>query len=312
MSSQDTNKPEAPASPDSTWFVLFPAVFVVLWATGFIGAKLGTPYSEPLTFLTIRFGIVAVLLVLLALAMGAPWPKSRRDVVNIAIGGVLVHAGYLGFIFLSIKAGVEAGSSAMIAALQPLLTAAVAGPFLGEKVTFRQWGGLLLGFAGVALVAETKLAQGIGTPLGMAFSFFGMISLTLGTLWQKRFGGQMDLRTGSAIQFAAATAVCAPYAIFVEKFRHTWSLEFTIAVAWLVLVLSVGTIFILLTLIRRGAASKVASLFFLVPPATALIAWFMFGETLGPNAFAGMVLIVVAVAMVTTAPQKPAQESGKG
>ena len=277
---------------------------MVLWATGFIGAKLGTPFAEPLTFLTIRFGIVTILLTLLALVMRAPWPK-RGDILNIAIGGVLVHAGYLGFIFLSIKAGVEAGSSAMIAALQPLLTAAVAGPFLGEKVTLRQWGGLLLGFVGVGLVAEAKLAQSLGTPLGMAFSFIGMLSLTIGTLWQKRFGGQMDLRTGSVIQFAAATLVCAPYALFVEGFRHTWSAEFTIAIAWLVLVLSVGTIFVLFTLIRRGAASKVASLFFLVPPTTALIAYFMFSEKLGPSAFAGMMLIVVAVAMVTITSKRP-------
>lgn len=296
-------KAETGKDTGSVWLAMFPAIFVLFWATGFVGAKLGTPYAEPMTFLTLRFGIVGIILTLLSLAMRAPWPP-KGDMVKIAIGGVLVHAGYLGGVFLSLKAGVEAGSSAMIAALQPLVTAAVVGPFLGEKVSAGQWSGLVLGFVGVALVAETKLAQGIGTPLGIAFSFFGMMSLTIGTVWQKRFGGQMDLRTGSVIQFAAATVVCAPYAIFVENFRHEWSMEFSIAMAWLVLVLSVGTIFVLFTLIRRGAASRVASLFFLVPPATALISYFLFGEKLGPAAFAGMILIVIAVAIVTIAPKK--------
>ncbi|MGE3246174.1 MAG: DMT family transporter [Beijerinckiaceae bacterium] len=292
-----------PQQADSPWIAAFPAIFVVLWATGFIGGKLGTPHAEPATFLTLRFGIVVVILTLIAVAMRAPWPK-REALLPLAVGGVLIHAGYLGFLFYGMKSGVEAGASAMIAGLQPLLTAAVAGPFLGEKVTVRQWGGLLLGFAGVALVAESKLAQGLGTPLGMVFAFIGMVCLTAGTLWQKRHGGQMDLRTGSAVQFAAATAACAPVAIFHEGFRHEWTGEFIVAMAWLVLVLSVGTIFVLFTLIRRGAASKVASLFFLVPPTTALIAWFVFGEKLGPTAFAGMVLIVIAVAMVTMAPKR--------
>ena len=301
MTRQPDKSPEDAAG--TAWFAILPAVFVLFWATGFVGAKLGTPHSEPMTFLTLRFGIVVVVLTLLSLAMRAPWP-ARGDIVKIAIAGVFVHAGYLGGVFLSLKAGVEAGSSAMIAALQPLVTAAVVGPFLGEKVTVRQWGGLLLGFIGVGLVAQTKLAQGIGTPLGIGFSFMGMISLTIGTLWQKRFGGQMDLRTGSVVQFAAATLACAPFAILLEGFRHSWTAEFTIAMTWLVLVLSVGTIFILFTLIRRGAASKVASLFFLVPPATALISYFLFDEKLGPVAFGGMILTAIAVAMVTFTPKQ--------
>jgi len=303
MTAEDNRIPARSQQADSLWFAIMPAAFVFFWATGFIGGKLGLPHSEPFTFLTIRFLIVVALLSAVALAMKAPWPKAA-DLPALAVGGILVHAGYLGCVFMAMTTGVEAGVASMIAGVQPVLTAAVAGPFLGERVSGRQWIGLALGFVGVALVVETKLAQGLGTPAGMAFAFLAAVTMTLGALWQKRFGGQMDLRTGSVAQFAAAAAVCAPIAIFVEGFRHEWTTDFTIAMAWLVVVLSVGTITILHVLIRRGAAAKVASLFFLVPPATALIAYFMFGETLGPAAFAGMALIVVAVAMVTITPKR--------
>ncbi len=303
MSSQkpETAPDAAPAA--SGWLALFPALFVFFWATGFIGGKLGLRDAGPFTFLTLRFAIVVVLLTALALVTRAPWPR-REALWRLAVGGVLLHAGYLGLLFVGMKSGVEAGVSAVIAGLQPLLTAAIAGPFLGEKVSRRQWLGLVLGLAGVALVAQAKLAQGLGTPAGMIFAFMGMTSLTFGTLWQRRHGGQMDLRTGSVVQFAAATLACLPFAIVLENFEHTWTRDFTLSMAWLVVVLSVGTIAILFTLIRRGAASKVASLFFLVPPTTALIAWYWFGEKLGPLAFAGMVLVVIAVAMVTIAPKQ--------
>lgn len=289
--------------PESLWYAFLPAIFVFFWATGFIGAKVGLEHSGTFTFLALRFAIVAVLLSLVALAMGAPWPK-RRDLWHLAVAGLFLHAGYLACVFLSLEAGVEAGVSAMMAGVQPILTAAIAGPFLGEKINARQWGGFALGMIGVTLVAQVKLAQGLGTPAGMAFALFAAVALSIGTLWQKRYGGQMDLRTGSVVQFAASAIVCAPFALYLENFRHEWTLDFTLAMVWLVVVLSVGTITILYTLIRRGAASKVASLFFLVPPTTALIAYFMFDEKLGLTAFAGMVLIVIGVAMVMIVPKK--------
>ncbi len=283
---------------DSNWFAILPAVFVIFWATGFIAGKLGMRYAGPFTFLSIRFILVIALLTLIALVMRAPWP--RRDmIISIAIGGLFVHAGYLGMTFLAISYGVEAGVSAMMAGLQPLLTAAVAAPLLGEIVTRRQWSGLLLGVTGVALVLQNKLSLGLGTPAGMLFAFMSAVMMTAGTLWQKRFGGQMDLRTGSIVQFTASLIVTLPFALWLEGFQHVWAPDFIIAMAWLVIVLSVGTIFVLFTVIKRGAISKVSSLFFLVPPTTALMAWFLFNETLGPPAFAGMLLIVVAVAMVT-------------
>lgn len=296
-------KADPQQKPEALWYSFLPFVFVFFWATGFIGGKLGLPHAGPFTFLTIRFILVVALLTIIALAMGAPWPK-REEILPLAISGIFVHAFYLGSVFMSITTGVEAGVASMMAGLQPILTAAVVGPFLGEKVSPRQWAGLVLGFLGVTLVVQVKLAQGLGTPLGMFFAFMAAVTITAGTIMQKKFGGRMDLRTGSIVQFVASALVCAPIAIFVEDFRHEWTGEFIFAMAWLVVVLSVGTITMLFILIRRGAASKVASLFFLVPPATALLAYFIFGETLGPTAFAGMVLIVIAVAMVTWTPKR--------
>jgi len=175
----------------------------------------------------------------------------------------------------------------------------VAGPLLGEAINRRQWAGFFLGLIGVALVLQNKLSLGLGTPIGMFFAFLSAVSMTAGTLWQKKFGAQMDLRTGSIVQFAASLVVTAPIAYFLEGFRHEWAPDLVIAMAWLVIVLSIGTIFVLFTVIRRGAISKVSSLFFLVPPTTALMAWFLFNETLSPIAFVGMLLIAIAVFMVT-------------
>jgi len=279
------------------WFASMPAVFVFFWSTGFIAGKLGLGSAAPFTLLLYRFAIVTAILVVVSAIQRAPWPK-REDLLTIAIGGILVHAGYLGATFAAMTAGVEAGVSALMAGLQPILTAVLAAPFLGERTTGRQWAGLVIGLTGTTLVVWNKLGLGMGTPLGMFYAFLSAVCITAGTLWQKRFGGRMDLRTGSVVQFVASGLVILPLAWW-EGFRHTWTPELVISLAWLCIVLSVGTISLLFVLIRRGAASEVASLFFLVPPTTALMAYFLFHETLGPMAFAGMVLVVIAVAMVS-------------
>ena len=187
-------------------YAAMPAVFVFFWSTGFVTGKLGLQSAAPFTFLLYRFLIVAALLLPLALIWRAPWP-SPRALAPIAIGGVLVHAGYLGAVFAGLSFGVEAGVGALMAGLQPLLTAVFAAPFLGERVTARQWAGLSLGFVGVTLVVWEKLGLGLGTPIGMFFSFMSVVFMTAGTLWQKKFGGAMDLRTGSIVQFVASAIV---------------------------------------------------------------------------------------------------------
>lgn len=280
------------------WDRAAPALFVLLWSTGFIGGKLGLPYAEPLTFLLWRMGLVAIVLALVSLWTRAPWPRGWGAISRIAMAGLLVHGAYLGGVFGALAQGVPAGSVALIVGLQPLLTAAVAGPLLGERVSRRQWLGFGLGLAGVTAVVWEKLALNIGTPLGLGLAGIALLGISAGTLFQKRYCTDMDLRTGTCIQYAATGLALALLAPWVESMHIDWTGEFIFALAWLCVVLSVGAIFVLFALIRRGAASKVASLFYLTPPVTALMAWILFGETLGALALAGMALTAVGVALV--------------
>ncbi|PGH55406.1 EamA family transporter [Azospirillum palustre] len=286
------------ATGGQTWLRLMPGLFVLLWSTGFIGAKYGLPYVEPLTFLLIRLGLVAVVLALVALASRAPWPKDWATAGRIALAGLLVHGVYLSGVFLAIAHGLPAGVTALIVGIQPLLTAALSGPLLGERVSGRQWVGLLLGLAGVGLVVREKLSVDAEHLVGIGYAMAALVGITLGTLYQKRHGGGMDLRSGTAIQYAATAVVLAVVAPLTETMQVQWTGEFIFALLWLCFVLSVGAIFLLFALIRRGAAAKVASLFYLTPPVTALVAWMLFGEKLGVAALAGMAVAVCGVALV--------------
>jgi drug/metabolite transporter (DMT)-like permease len=280
-----------------SWF--FPGLFVLLWSTGFIGAKLGLPYAEPFTFLELRFLCVLALLLPLCWLTRAPWP-SRRRAVQMAVSGGLIQAGYLGGVFASLHHGMPAGVSALVTGMQPVFTAVLGGWLLRETVTARQWLGLLLGLAGVLLVVGDRIVVEHLGALSVALSVFALLSITLGTLWQKRHGGGVDLRTGAAIQFMAAAVLIAPFTL-LESRAVQWSGEFVFALAWLTVVLSLGAIFLLLTLIKRGRATQVSSLFYLVPPTTALIAWPLFGETYSLAAAAGMGLAMLAVWLVMKA-----------
>ncbi|HEX6980805.1 MAG TPA: DMT family transporter [Alphaproteobacteria bacterium] len=280
------------------WGTLAPALFVLLWSTGFIGAKAGLPYAEPFTFVAVRYGFVVALMLPLSLMLRAPWPGSWREFVHIAVAGLLMHAVYIAGVFAAIAAGLPAGITALIVGLQPVLTATVVGPVLGERVRMRQWLGLLLGLAGVALVLADKLDFAGATLAGVALATAALFGITFGTIYQKRFCAGADLRTGAVIQFAAAGLACLAVAVPIETMRIVWSVEFVAALAWLVIVLSIGTVSLLYLLLRRGAAAKTASLFYLVPPVTALFAWLLFGETLGPTSLAGMVVAAIGVALV--------------
>jgi drug/metabolite transporter (DMT)-like permease len=268
---------------------------VVLWSSGFLGAKLGLPYAPALRFLAVRFAITSAILLLAALLLRARWP-TRREALHLAVAGLMVHAVYLGGVFLAIGHGVEAGTSALVVSLQPLLVGALAGPLLGERVSGRQWLGLVLGLAGCALVVARKVAPGDGP--GILFCVGALLAISFGTLYQKRFCHRMDLRTGALVQFAASAAVMALPALLLEDRPIVWSGTFVFALLWLVLVLSLGAITLLYILIRRGAASSVSSLFFMVPPTTALMAWALFDETLGPLELAGMAVAALGVALV--------------
>lgn len=277
----------------------YPAVFVLLWSTGFIGAKLGLPYAEPATFLVLRFALVLVLLLPICLAFRAPWP-SRRGVADMLVAGVLLQAGYLGGVFAAIHHGMPAGISALITGLQPLSTALLGGWLLKEHITARQWLGLGLGLVGVLLVVGERIQVAGMTALSIALAFIALASITLGTIWQKKHGAGVDVRTGAAIQYMAAALALAPFALAFETREVRWTGEFAFAIAWLAVVLSLGAVFLLLYLIRHGAATRVASLFYLVPPTTALMAWPLFGETYSLVSAIGMALAMLAVWLVTS------------
>ncbi len=281
------------------WVGAAPAIFVLLWSTGFIGAKLGLPYAEPFTFLSVRFTILAVLLAVISLVTRAPWPTTWAIAGHWAVIGILIHGINLGGVFAAINLGLPAGISALFGGLQPLVTAVAAGPLLGERMTGRQWIGLFVGLAGVILVVAEKLDWAGADLPAIVLSIGAVAGLTAGTLYQKKFGGAVDLRTNATIQFAAAAVVVAIPAFALESLHVTWSGEFIFALSWLVIVLSLGAISLHYLLIRRGAVSKVASLFYLVPPSTAIIAYFLFGETLTVLALVGMAVAVVGVAMAT-------------
>ena len=278
---------------------LYPLLFVVLWSTGFIGAKYGLPYAEPLTFLSLRYVLVITLISALALATRARWPRDLRSVAHIGITGVLIHGVYLGGVFTSIHHGLPAGIASLVVGMQPLLTALGAGWLLGERVTRRQWLGLLLGFAGVALVVSGKFGH---VPVGRLGAMLlpalaALLGITAGTLYQKRFCPAFDLRTGSVVQFVPTLALTLALAATNESLVIDWDPHFVFALGWLVLVLSLGAITLLNILIRSGNAVNVASLFYLTPPCTALMAWGLFGETLGAAALFGMGLAVAGVAL---------------
>lgn len=291
--------PAAPAAGLQRWAWVFPGLFVVLWSTGFIGAKLGLPYAEPATFLVIRFAAVLALLLPLCLVLRAPWPATRAEFLHMAFAGALIQGGYLGGVFLSLSKGMPAGVSSLITALQPLFAAVLSAWLLGERANGLQWAGLVVGIAGVVLVVREKwVLEDLGF-LATALSVIALLSISLGAIWQKRHCARVDLRTGAAIQFGAALLLLAAYSLMFETREVTWSVELAIALAWLVFALSLGAVFLLFWLIRHGAATKVASLMYLVPPCTALIAWPLFGETYTAFSAAGMALAMLGVWLVS-------------
>ncbi|MCL6529493.1 MAG: EamA family transporter [Meiothermus ruber] len=278
-----------------------PIIFVLLWSTGFVGAKFGLPYAEPFTFLWVRMLIVAGLLSALAGVLRSAWPRGWA-LMHIGVSGLLLHAGYLGGVFFAISRGMPAGLAALIVGLQPILTALLAQPLLRERVSAVQWAGLLLGFGGVGLVVgEKALSARILhiEPSAFVAIVLALLSTTLGTLYQKRFAAQMPLIGGAVVQYlTAAVGLFVLSLLFRETMQIRWTPQFILAMAWLVLALSVGAILLLMYLIRHNSASRVASLFYLVPPATALEAYALFGERLGALALLGMGLAALGVALV--------------
>jgi drug/metabolite transporter (DMT)-like permease len=273
---------------------LAPFLFVLLWSTGFLGAKFGLPHAAPLAFLLVRYLLVIALMTSLALALRAPWPQTGRHWFHIGVSGLLVHALYLGGVFVAIGAGLPAGVTSLVVGMQPLLTATVAGWLLGETIVPRQWLGLALGFVGVTLVLSNKLGASFGLD-ALWPALAALLGITAGTLYQKKFCPHFDWRSGAVAQFLPTAIVTGVIVLARDDFRIDWTGEFIFALGWLVLVLSIGAISLLNWLIRHGSAVNVASLFYLTPPTTALLAWLFFSETLTGLALVGMALAVWGV-----------------
>jgi drug/metabolite transporter (DMT)-like permease len=282
------------------WVALMPFAFVLIWSTGFIVAKFGLPYAPPLTFLLLRFLGVLVFLFPLVLLLRAQWPVGRMR--HIAVAGILVQAGYLAGVWCAIKLGMPAGLSALIVGMQPVLTA-FAAPLIGEKVRGRQWIGLIFGPCGVSLVVANKITLTCLTWQSIALCVMALLSITIGTMYQKRYCPHFDLRTGTIIQFAASSVVILPLAIWLEDFSLAlqsvqWTPNFIGALLWAIHALSIGSIFLLFTLIRKSAATQVTSLLYLTPPTTALMAWIAFVEVFSLIGMLGMLLAVIGVVFV--------------
>jgi drug/metabolite transporter (DMT)-like permease len=275
-----------------------PPLFVLIWATGFIVARLVAPYTEPLTFLLVRYGIAALVLTVIALVARASWPTSWRDWRNGLVAGILLHGFYLGGVFWSVKHGLPAGISALVAGLQPLVTGALARPLLGEVVSGRRWLGIGLGFLGACLVVLPKLGTGV-PPVALGVAVLGMLAITLGTIWQKRTGGKVDMRVNVVIQYIGAAIVTLPMVLLTEQGRMEFTLPLIAGLAWAVFGLSIGAIGLLLYLIRHGAVVGVATLLYLVPPVAALMAYGLFGETLSVVQIAGMAFAALGVAVAS-------------
>ncbi|MBC7379733.1 MAG: DMT family transporter [Burkholderiaceae bacterium] len=281
---------------EGAWIRAMPAIFVLIWSTGFIVARFGMPHSPPMKFLAVRYILSVLCFVVWALAARVALPVGRAQWGHLAVTGLLINAGYLGGVWSAIKLGMGAGLVALLVGLQPVLTAIWVSS-QGGKVTGRQWGGLALGFAGLAMVVWQKLGHGEVHGSNFLLAMFALISITTGTLYQKRFVKPCDVRTANMVQMGAAFLVTLPLAL-LEAEPMQWTGELAGAMAWSVLALTLGGSSLLYILIQRGAATAVTSLLYLVPPCTAIMAWLLFAEPITVWTIAGMALTAFGVSLV--------------
>jgi drug/metabolite transporter (DMT)-like permease len=281
-----------------------PLLFTFLWSSGWIVAGYSARHADALTFLTVRFACATLLITGLAFAMGAPWPKERRAILDCVVTGVLLHAIYLGGVWWAVRHGLPAGISGLIAGLQPILTALFAPVLVGERISPVRWAGIVCGFAGIALVLEPQLAKLDSAALWaillpVAINIAGMFAVTFGSFYQKARIVTGDLRTVTAVQYAAAFLFTLPFAWALEPMRIEWNLTMALVLAWSVLALSLGGIGLYLFMIRRGEVSRIATFLYLVPAMVAVEAWLLFGESLSPLQIAGMAVTILGVVLAS-------------
>lgn len=294
---------------DNAWLRAMPWVFVMIWSTGFIVARFAMPHAPPMSFLAVRYALSILCFLPWIWVVGVKWPASRRQWLHLSVTGVLMHAGYLGGVWVAVKAGMGSGLAALIVGIQPVLTAIWLSAMGGAdgRVSRRQWLGLLLGFGGLVLVVSRKFGTGGAGDhadwVNLSFAVLALLSITVGTLYQKRYVQACDVRSANTVQLIAALLVTLPLAL-LESESMRWNVELAGALAWSVLGLTLGGSSLLYLLIQRGAAAKVTSLMYLVPPCTALIAWVLFDEPINGFTVAGIALTALGVSLVVRAPKQ--------
>lgn len=281
-----------------------PAIFVVLWSTGFVFAREGVQYADPATLLAMRFALAAALLAAIAVVTRAPWP-NRRDTLHAIVAGLLLQAVYAGGVFAAVDHHLAAGITALVVGIQPALSAFLARPLLKERVTRLQWCGIALGFAGVVLVVERKVEFGDGATAGLLFAVMALFAITIGTIYQRRYSRGTDLRTGAAWQFGISAAAMAVTAVALEPMHVEWTWQLGSSLAYMAAVLSAGTVTGYLWLIRRLEVARVTAYFYLVPPIASLLAWPWFGETVTVGMAVGMAIAAAGVFLVQRGGAQP-------
>ena len=282
-----------------TWLGFAPAAFLVLWSSGYVAAKFGLSFAEPLTFLALRFGCVVAIMLVFFLILRPPLPSTRMDWIHLSVVGFLIQSLYFGMCYMAFRSGVAVGTLALILSLQPILVGLVAPGWAGETIGWRRWSGLVLGLLGAAVVIAARSEIEPPTLLSLTFAVLALFGITAGSLWEKRFGVSHHPVTSNLIGFAAGLLGILPFMLLLESMQVDWTWEFTAALAYLVVGSSVIAVGLLLAMIRAGDVSRVSALFFLVPPLAALAAWVLLGEVMPPLAWAGMVLAAAGVFMAT-------------
>ncbi|WP_299084088.1 DMT family transporter [uncultured Ruegeria sp.] len=287
-----------------TWLVFASAVFLVMWSTGYVAAKFGLGYIEPMTFLSLRFACVVVIMAGLFVILRPPPPKSPSEWMHLAIVGFLLQAMYFGMCYMSFNAGLSVGTLALILAMQPILTGLIAPRWAGETVSWRQWAGLILGLSGAVLVITTRSEIATPSPIGFVFASLALIGITGGSLWEKRFGVSHHPVTANLVVFTAGFLGVAPFMLAFESMQIIWTWQLVASLTYLIIASSLIAIGLLLAMIRAGEVSRVSALFFLVPPMASTVAWLVLGEVMPSVAWLGMGIAGFGVFLATTRSQE--------
>lgn len=294
---------EFPSSSAKTprWIICAPAMFVLFWASGFPVTKFGLDYIEPFTLLAARSALNVLVVAAILPFVKVRWPRSWRDAGHIAVAGFLLQFAYLGAMFVALGEGVSQGLAALVAGMQPLVTAMLVGKWLGERITALQWFGFLLGFGGLAVVLSERVTIGTGTALGFGVIALTPFLITAGSLYQKRFCADMDLRAGMIIQHTVASAACFGTALMLETRDIIWGWELSFTLAWLVVILSIAATNLYYFMLRRGEAARVSGLFYLTPPTAVVLGYLTYSETFGLLAIGGFGIAATGVALISRA-----------